>query len=178
MSNRKRSSHPRGAALIVTMVSMGMLTVIVAGAIVVTGRAREASASRRRGLQVQACAEAGKSRLVMAMASAPDPLKVEIGNTEALQATGSGAYDSLQLATGHVGSNATDNAVTLESADTLGAAGSIAESAETQTTPGGLFRTYRAVVRCRETPPASPPANYAPVESEVEFLFQLAPPVQ
>lgn len=164
-------SHPRGNALMVTLIALAVLMLLVAAAIQFTGTNREAAITKARADEVQACAEVGRKMLLAKLRAAGggasvlpvvDPMQVTLnGKLPDSQTAG----QEKEIRTAHFDGTASNAVIVKLDSTVMGSSRYQArDMANTlaQTTLGGSY--YRVVVSCKH-----PSSN---AQSEVEFTFR------
>ena len=153
----------RGNALIVTLVALAVLMMIVAAAIQFTGTNREASISKARADEVQACATTGRKVLLSKLRTfGVSPTNLTVNDN--FPDTQASSTDKV-MRTAHFDNTGTEPVIVKLDSKLMGASRyQVRDMANTlaQSTLGGDY--YRVVVTCR-----NPSSN---AQSEVEFTFR------
>lgn len=155
--------HARGNALMMTLIALAVLMMIVAAAIQFTGTNREASISKARADEVQACATTGRKLLLSKLRTfGVSPAGLSLNDK--FPDTQSTITDKV-MRTAHFDSTAPEPVIVKLDSKVMGASRyQVRDMSNTlaQTTLGGGY--YRVVVTCR-----NPSSN---AQSEVEFTFR------
>lgn len=154
----------RGNALMMTLIALAVLMMIVAAAIQFTGTNREASISKARADEVQACASTARKLLLSKLRTFGVSATDLTVNSEKFPDTQSTATDKV-MRTAHFDSTAPETVIVKLDSKVMGASRyQVRDMANTlaESTLGGAY--YRVVVTCR-----NPSSN---AQSEVEFTFR------
>ncbi len=158
-----RMRTPRGNALMMTVIALGVLMMLVGGAIQFTNYNREATSEKLRGDRVSACADAARrhmlSRLKLFRASGDFKL------LETKLIDDPDPAERSKMMTGHYGGTAQPTVVAVDPVLMGAATRQVRDIANAAPGGGGTLggQYYRVVVKCQEA---------SGRESEVEFLFR------
>ncbi|HYO59487.1 hypothetical protein [Archangium sp.] len=160
---RLRTRVLRGNALLMTLVAMGVLMLLVGGAIQFTNYNREATSEKLRGDRVSACADAARRHMLSRLKLFSASTAFQLLDTKLIDDPDPQARS--RLVTGHYGTQAQATVVSVNPVQMGASDRQVRDIANTAPAGGGFLggQYYRVVVKCQES---------SGRESEVEFLFR------
>lgn len=158
-----RHPNQRGSAMLITLIALGVLLILVVGAISFSGSNRAAAAATSRGETVSACAQTARKYMLSQLKMASfEPQMVEF--TEKIP-DGPTAAEQSTIDTNHYGGTAGNpvKIIAVSSEYFGGSQDDVRDVANVITRRGSGSAFWKAVVRCED-----PQGR----ESEVEFVFR------
>lgn len=181
----RKTNAPRGNALVVSLIGLGVMLAIVAGAIQMTDQNRRAAAAKMRGDQLIGCADIARKHVLARLRRfGVDPSQIQFGppttsvaiTTPGVLPTSPAGNEMMRMSTGHFYDTPVAGGAQTVVPVRAAAMGSSKDQARdvantiAEPTLGGRY--YRAVVRCSDPLEGFPADPTRVREVEVEFTFR------